>query len=126
LPTYIERPTRIQAAGNMPKLIDEYIGRVNTSGSSNGQPISVAHMRSPAGWEEPGQTPEFEEYTIVLRGRLRVRHQGGMFDVSGGQAVIAHPGEWIQYSTPDEATEYVAICMPAFSPDTVHRDENHS
>ena len=123
MPTYIERPTRIQAAGNMPKLIDEYIGRVNTGGNSNGLPISVAHMRSPAGWEEPGQTPEFEEYTIVLRGRLRVRHQGGMFEVSGGQAVIAHLGEWIQYSTPDEATEYIAICMPAFSLETVHRDE---
>jgi ethanolamine utilization protein EutQ (cupin superfamily) len=106
----------------MPKLIDEYIGRVNMPGNRDGQPISVAHMRSPAGWEEPGQTPEFEEYTIVLRGRLRVRHQGGMFEVSAGQAVIAHPGEWVQYSTPDEATEYIAICLPAFSPETVHRD----
>jgi ethanolamine utilization protein EutQ (cupin superfamily) len=122
LPTHIERPTRIQAAGNMPKLIDEYIGRVNLAGKREGQAISVAHMRSPAGWQEPGQTPEFEEYTIVLRGRLRVRHQGGMFEVTAGQAVIAYPGEWVQYSTPDEATEYVAICMPAFSPETVHRD----
>jgi ethanolamine utilization protein EutQ len=122
LPTYIEGPTRIQAAGNMPKLIDEYIGRVNSPGDSS-QRISVAHMRSPAGWQEPGQTPEFEEYTIVLRGRLRVHHKGGTFDVAAGQAVIAHPGEWVQYSTPEEATEYIAICMPAFSPQTVHRDD---
>jgi ethanolamine utilization protein EutQ (cupin superfamily) len=107
----------------MPKLIDEYIGRVNLPGKSEGQGISVAHMRSPAGWQEPGQTPEFEEYTIVLRGRLRVRHKGGAFDVAAGQAVIAHPGEWVQYSTPDEATEYIAICRPAFSMETVHRDD---
>lgn len=119
MPTLIEQPTRIQAAGNMPKLIDEYIGRVNTSAGQ----ISVAHMRSPAGWTEPGQTPEFEEYTLVLRGRLRVHHKAGTFEVEAGQAVIAHPGEWIQYSTPDEATEYIAICLPAFSMDTVHRDE---
>jgi len=118
MPTLIERPTRIQAAGNMPKLIDEYVGRVNTSARQ----ISVAHMRSPAGWTEPGQTPEFEEYTLVLRGRLRVHHKAGTFDVEAGQAVIAHPGEWIQYSTPDEATEYIAICLPAFSMETVHRD----
>jgi quercetin dioxygenase-like cupin family protein len=129
LPTLIERPTRIQAAGNMPKLIDEYVGRVNTPGNgapastgSQGSRISVAHMRSPAGWVEPGQTQEFEEYTLVLRGRLRVRHKGGTFDVVAGQAVIAHPDEWIQYSTPEEATEYIAICLPAFSPDSVHRD----
>jgi mannose-6-phosphate isomerase-like protein (cupin superfamily) len=114
----------------MPKLIDEYIGRVNTPGSSQAASadgkahgISVAHMRSPAGWTEPGQTPEFEEYTLVLRGRLRVRHKAGTFDVTAGQAVIAHPGEWVQYSTPDEATEYIAICLPAFSMETVHRDE---
>src|SRR5690349_8697716 len=111
----------------MPKLIDEYVGRVNTpedgaasTATSQAPRISVAHMRSPAGWIEPGQTPEFEEYTLVLRGRLRVRHKGGTFDVPAGQAVIAHPGEWIQYSTPDEATEYIAICLPAFSPDNVH------
>jgi hypothetical protein len=125
LPTLIERPTRIEAAGNMPKLIDEYVGRVNTpanAGAPPGPPISVAHMRSPAGWVEPGQRPEFEEYTLVLRGRLRVRHAGGTLDVVAGQAIIAHPGEWIQYSTPDEATEYIAICLPAFSPQTVHRD----
>lgn len=119
LPTLIERPTRIRPAGNLPKTIDEYVGRVN-SGESR---ISVAHMRSPAGWEEPGQTPEFEEYTLVLRGRLRVRHKGGVLDVSAGQAILTHPGEWIQYSTPDEPAEYVAICLPAFSPGTVHRDE---
>ncbi len=120
MPTLIESSTRIQAAGNLPKLIDEYIGRVNTKEAR----LSIAHMRSPAGWQEPAQTPEFEEYTIVLRGRLRVRHQQGTFDVMAGQTVIAHPGEWVQYSTPEEATEYVAICLPAFSPDTVHRDEN--
>ncbi|HET9838804.1 MAG TPA: cupin [Candidatus Angelobacter sp.] len=119
MPTLIERATRITAAGNMPKLIDEYIGRVNSRESR----ISVAHMRSPAGWTEPGQTPEFQEYTLVLRGRLQVRHKGGTLEVGAGQAVIAHPGEWVQYSTPDEATEYIAICLPAFSPDTVHRED---
>lgn len=118
MPTLIQGATRVQAAGNMPKLIDEYVGRLN----SKDEKISVAHMRSPAGWQEPGQTPEFEEYTIVLRGKLRVTHRGGAFDVSAGQAVIAHPGEWIQYSTPDEATEYIAVCLPAFSLGTVHRD----
>jgi ethanolamine utilization protein EutQ (cupin superfamily) len=111
----------------MPKLIDEYIGQVNSPAEKiltrKSPGVSVAHMRSPAGWQEPGQTPEFEEYTIVLQGRLRVRHNGGTFDVAAGQAVIAHPREWIQYSTPDEATEYIAICLPAFSPQTVHRDE---
>ena len=119
MPTLIQSPTRVQAAGNLPKIIDEYIGRLN----SREVRISVAHMRSPAGWEEPGQTPEFEEYTIVLRGRLHVRHKGGTLDVRAGQAIITHPGEWIQYSTPEEGAEYIAICLPAFSPDTVHRDE---
>lgn len=119
MPTLIERPTRVQAAGNLPKIIDEYVGRLNTGQGG----ISVAHMRSPAGWEEPGQAPEFEEYTIVLRGRLRVRHKDGTLDVTAGQAIVAHPGEWIQYSTPEEGAEYIAICMPAFSPDTVHRDD---
>jgi len=119
LPTLIERATRVQAAGNLPKIIDEYVGRLNTGQGG----ISVAHMRSPAGCEEPGQTPEFEEYTIVLRGRLRVKHTNGSFDVAAGQAIVAHPGEWIQYSTPEEGAEYIAICMPAFSPDTVHRDD---
>jgi quercetin dioxygenase-like cupin family protein len=102
----------------MPKLIDEYVGRVNNKETR----LSIAHMRSPAGWQEPGQAPEFQEYTIVLRGRLRVQYRDGSFDVTAGQAVIAHPGEWVQYSTPDEATEYVAICLPAFSMETVHRD----
>jgi ethanolamine utilization protein EutQ len=119
LPTLIEHPTRVSAAGNMPKIIDEFIGKLNTQEGR----ISVAHMRSPAGWQEPGQTPEFEEYTIVLRGKLQVRHKNGVVDVSAGQAVIAHPGEWVQYASPDEAAEYIAICMPAFSPSTVHRDE---
>lgn len=119
MPTLIQSATRIEAAGNKPKLIDEYVGRVNTKSGD----VSVAHMRSPAGWQEPGQTPEFEEYTIVLSGRLRVTHKNGSFDVTAGQAVITHAGEWIQYSTPEEATEYIAVCMPAFSPATVHRDE---
>lgn len=118
MPTLIDHPTRIQAAGNLPKTIDEYVGRVNTREGR----LSVAHMRSPAGWEEPGQRPEFEEYTIVLKGTLRVRHQDGVLEVHAGQAIVAHPGEWIQYSTPDEAAEYIAICLPAFSPATVHRD----
>ena len=119
MPTLIESPTRIQAAGNLPKLIDEYVGRVN----SQEQRLSIAHMRSPAGWEEPGQAPDFEEYTLVLSGRLRVSHKQGSFDVTAGQAVLAHAGEWVQYSTPHEATEYIAVCLPAFSPATVHRDE---
>ncbi len=120
MPTLIPQPTRIQAAGNKPKLIDEYIGRVNSKTS----PVSVAHMRSPAGWQEPGQTPEFEEYTIVLRGLLRVEHQSGHLDVRAGQAVIAHQGEWIRYSTPEaDGAEYIAVCIPAFAIETVHRDE---
>ena len=115
----IPAPTRVEAAGNKPKLIDEYVGRVN-SGSSH---ISIAHMRSPGGWQEPGQTPEFEELTVVLRGTLRVEHAGGEMEVHAGQAVIAHPGEWVRYSTPQpEGAEYLAVCLPAFSPDTVHRD----
>jgi mannose-6-phosphate isomerase-like protein (cupin superfamily) len=117
MPTLIEQPTRVQAVGNKPKLIDELVGRVN-SGTSG---VSVAHMRSPEGWLEPGQTPEFDEYTIVLHGVVRVTHKTGHLDVKAGQAVIAHKGEWVQYSTP-EGAEYIAICMPAFSPDKVHRD----
>ena len=117
MPTLISQPTRIQAAGTKPKLIDEYIGRMNSKSTA----LSVAHMRSPAGWSEPGQAPEFDEYTVVLKGALRVAHQGGHLDVRAGQAVIAHRGEWVQYSTPQGA-EYIAICLPAFSPDTVHRD----
>lgn len=120
MPTHIPHPTRIQAAGNQPKLIDEYIGRVNSKTSA----VSVAHMRSPQGWVEPGQAPEFDEFTIVLKGMLRVEHQGGSVDVHAGQAVVAHAGEWIRYSTPDtEGAEYIAVCLPAFSMETVHRDE---
>ena len=120
MPTLISQPTRIQAAGNKPKLIDEYIGRVNSKTSG----VSVAHMRSPQGWEEPGQTPEFDEFTLVLKGVLLVKHKGGEMRVAAGQAVIAHRGEWVQYSTPAKGgTEYIAICVPAFSMETVHRDE---
>jgi len=119
MPTIVSQPTRIRSAGNKPKTIDEYIGRVNTNGSE----VSVAHMRSPGGWEEPGQTPEFDEFTVVLKGMLRVKHKQGEMDVKAGQAVIAHRGEWVQYSTPlEDGAEYVAICLPAFSMDTVHRD----
>lgn len=119
MPTHISKPTRITAAGNKPKLIDEYIGRVNSK--TNG--ASVAHMRSPSGWVEPGQTPEFEEYTVVLKGMLRVATKEGTLDVHAGQAVITHPGEWVRYSTPGpDGAEYIAVCLPAFSQDTVHRD----
>jgi len=119
MPTLIPQATRIQAAGNKPKLIDEYVGRVNTKTSA----ASVAHMRSPQGWLEPGQTPEFDEFTIVLKGTLRVTHKGGELDVAAGQAVIAHAGEWVRYSTPNEGgAEYIAVCLPAFSMETVHRD----
>lgn len=120
-PTLISRPTRIEAAGNKPKLIDEYIGRVNSQTAD----VSVAHMRSPGGWQEPGQTPEFEEFTVVVKGTLRVEHADGPLDVRAGQAVIVPKGEWIRYSTPEaEGAEYFAICLPAFSLDTVHRDED--
>jgi ethanolamine utilization protein EutQ len=119
MPTLISQPTRIQPAGNKPKLIDEYVGRVNTKTPD----ASVAHMRSPAGWVEPGQTPEFDEFTIVLKGTVRVEHKGGSLDVHAGQGVIAHAGEWIRYSTPnDGGAEYIAVCLPAFSMETVHRD----
>jgi mannose-6-phosphate isomerase-like protein (cupin superfamily) len=119
MPQLIEKPTRITAAGNKPKLIDEYVGRVN-----NGEGrLSVAHMRSPGGWVEPGQRPEFDEYTVVLKGTLRVDFEGGSLDVRAGQGVLAKGGEWIRYSTPDpEGAEYIAVCLPAFSPATVHRD----
>jgi len=120
MPTLVAQPTRISAAGSKPKLIDEYIGRVNTKTAG----VSVAHMRSPQGWEEPGQTPEFDEFTLVLKGMVRVRYQDGQMDVMAGQAVITHGGEWIQYSTPAEGgAEYIAVCLPAFSMETVHRDE---
>jgi len=120
MPTLIETPTRIQSAGNKPKLIDEYLGRVN----SRHEALSIAHMRSPSGWVEPGQTPDFEEFTIVLKGMVRVEFHGGTLDVRAGQAVVAHGGEWVRYSTPlEEGAEYIAVCLPAFSPATVHRDE---
>lgn len=119
MPTLIAAPARVTAAGNKPKLIDEYIGRVNSATSA----ASVAHMRSPGGWQEPGQTPEFEEFTVVLKGVLRVEHSAGSMDVRAGQAVIAHRGEWVRYSTPQpEGAEYIAVCLPAFSMDSVHRD----
>lgn len=119
MPTLITQPTRIQSAGNKPKVIDEYIGRVNSQTSS----ASVAHMRSPAGWIEPGQTPAFDEFTMVLNGTLRVEHKTGDLEVNAGQAVIAQAGEWVRYSTPHEGgAEYIAVCTPAFSMDTVHRD----
>jgi mannose-6-phosphate isomerase-like protein (cupin superfamily) len=119
MPTLISQPTRITSAGNKPKLIDEYIGRVNSKTSG----VSVAHMRSPQGWEEPGQAPEFDEFTVVLTGMVRVEHEGGRLEVRAGQAVIAHRGEWIRYSTPSEGgAEYIAVCLPAFSMETVHRD----
>jgi len=119
MPTLISTPTRITAAGNKPKIIEEFIGRVNSKTAD----LSVARMRSPGGWVEPGQTPEFDEYTVVLRGALRVTTKGGTLDVNAGEAVIVPRGEWVQYSTPGaEGAEYIAICLPAFSPDTVHRD----
>ncbi|HXJ86987.1 MAG TPA: cupin [Candidatus Binatia bacterium] len=120
MPTLIPQPTRIEAAGNKPKIIDEYVGRVN----SNTSAASVAHMRSPQGWIEPGQTPEFDEFTIVLRGMLRVEHENGILNVHAGQAVVTHAGEWVRYSTPEkDGAEYVAVCLPAFSMESVHRDE---
>lgn len=120
MPTLIVQPTRIQSAGNKPKLIDEYIGRVNSKNTA----ASVAHMRSPEGWVEPGQTPEFDEFTIVLKGMLRVEHKEGSLDVHAGQAVVAHAHEWVRYSTPESSgAEYIAVCLPAFSMESVHRDE---
>jgi mannose-6-phosphate isomerase-like protein (cupin superfamily) len=119
MPEHIQAPSVIEAAGNKPKIIEEYVGRVN----SGSEQVSVARMRSPAGWVEPGQTPEFDEYTVVLRGMLRVKTRDATTDVREGQAVITRRGEWVQYSTPEEGgAEYVAVCLPAFSPETVHRD----
>ena len=119
MPELIPTPTRIVAAGNKPKAIDEYVGRVNSRSTA----LSIAHMRSPAGWEEPGQRPEFDEYTLVLKGMLRVSHESGSLDVRAGQAVVARAGEWVRYASPEaDGAEYVAVCLPAFSPDTVHRD----
>lgn len=119
MPTLIAQPTVIQAAGNKPKQIEEYAGRV----ASGHTAVSVARMVSPEGWREPGQRPEFEEVTVVLRGMLRVEHEGGALDVRSGQAVVAHPGEWVRYGSPEPGgAEYVAVCLPAFSPAQVHRD----
>jgi len=119
VPKIIAAPSIVAAAGTKPKRIEEFVGRIN-SGDAN---VSIARMTSPGGWTEPGQRPEFEEITLVLRGVLRVEHQGGTFDVRAGQAVVTAPGEWIRYSTPElGGAEYVAICIPAFSPDSVHRD----
>lgn len=120
MPRLIEKPTRVQAAGNKPKLIDEYIGRVNSQTSA----LSIAHMRSPAGWVEPGQRPEFDEYTVVLKGMLRVETEGETIEVRAGQAIVTSSGQWVRYSTPEaDGAEYIAVCLPAFSPQTVHRDE---
>ncbi|MCI0334008.1 MAG: AraC family ligand binding domain-containing protein [Planctomycetes bacterium] len=117
MPALIGQPTRIEAAGNKPKQIEEFIGRVNSRHAH----VSIARMISPAGWVEPGQRPEFQEISVVLSGTLKVEHRGGTMSVTAGQAVVCEPGEWVRYSTPDGA-EYVAICLPAFSPDSVHRD----
>lgn len=120
MPRLIATPARVEAAGTKPKVIDEIVGRVNAGEAR----LSLAHMRSPGGWEEPGQTPEFDEFTYVLRGLLRVEHEGGVLEVPAGQAVMTTAGEWVRYSTPsDEGAEYIAVCLPAFSPATVHRDE---
>lgn len=115
MPTLIGGPTTVPVPGN--KVIDEYVGRLNSSTAA----VSIAHMRSPAGWSEPGQRPEFDEFTVVLGGKLRVEHEGGVLEVAAGQAVIANKGEWVRYSTP-EGAEYIAVCVPAFSPETVKRD----
>jgi mannose-6-phosphate isomerase-like protein (cupin superfamily) len=120
MPELIASPTVIASAGNKPKVIEEFIGRVNSGHHS----LSVARMKSPAGWEEPGQRPEFEEVTLVLAGMLRVEHEAGALEVRAGQAVVARPGEWVRYSSPEpEGAEYVAVCLPAFAPETVHRDD---
>ncbi len=119
MPTFIHDPTIIQAAGNKPKIIEEYVGRVNTDTTT----VSIARMKSPGGWEEPSQTPEFDEYTVVLRGMLRVKTKSETVDVRAGQAIISRRGDWVQYSTPEaEGAEYIAVCLPAFSMEGVHRD----
>ncbi len=118
MPTLIEQPTVVPAAGTRPKRIEEFVGRVNTGTGA----VSIARMTSPPGWVEPGQAPEFDEYTLVLEGTLHLEFRGGSLEVRAGQAVSVHAGEWVRYSTPQGAT-YVAVCLPAFSPDTVRRDE---
>jgi mannose-6-phosphate isomerase-like protein (cupin superfamily) len=121
VPKLIASPTRIQAAGNKPKLIDEFVGRVNNQETR----LSIAQMRSPAGWQEPGQCPEFDEYTVVLQGELLVESQAGELRVQAGQAVLTSAGEWVRYSTPGpHGAEYIAVCLPAFAPGTVHRDDS--
>ena len=120
MPKLIAAPTIVAAAATKPKTIEEFAGRVNSGHAT----VSVARMTSPAGWEEPGQRPDFEEITVVLRGTLRVEHHGGSLDVHAGQAIVTSPGEWVRYSTPDGA-EYIAVCVPAFSPTTVHRDNGN-
>ena len=120
MPELIERPATVEAAGTKPKLIEEYAGRVNTGEER----VSIARMRSPAGWVEPGQRPEFDEWTLVLDGCLLVEHEGGALPVRAGQAVLVRGGEWVRYSSPEEGgATYVAVCLPAFAPDTVHRDD---
>jgi quercetin dioxygenase-like cupin family protein len=120
MPTLIDAPAVVKAAGTKPKRIEEYAGRVRSGHDA----VSVARMVSPSGWVEPGQRPDFEEITIVLRGLLRVEHEHGVLDVRAGQAIVTAPGEWVRYSTPEpDGAEYVAVCLPAFSPDTVHRDD---
>jgi len=119
MPKFIEKPTIVEAAGNIPKTIREYVGRVNTGDTA----LSVAHMTSPGGWEEPGQRPDFDEYTVVLRGVLTVEHEGGVHEVAAGQGIHTAAGEWVRYSTKgDEGADYIAVCLPGFAPDTVHRD----
>ena len=120
MPTKIDKPTVIEAAGNKPKIIEEFIGLVNSKTSD----LSIARMKSPAGWVEPGQKPEFTEYTVVLKGMLRVKTVEEQLDIHAGEAIIVKANEWVQYSTPDdEGAEYIAVCLPSFSPDTVHRDD---
>ncbi len=119
MPKLLGAPTVIAAAGTKPKRIEEYIGQANSGHAS----VSVARMRSPRGWAEPGQTPAFEEFTVVLSGCLRVEHRGGVLEVGAGQAIVTAPGEWVRYSTPYGDAEYIAVCLPAFTPDTVHRDQ---
>lgn len=119
MPEHITSPTKIEAAGNKPKIIQEFFGRVNSATDA----VSIARMQSPAGWIEPGQTPEFDEYTVVLSGSLQVESQSGTITVRAGQAVKTTAGEWVKYSTPgDDGAEYIAVCLPAFAPETVHRD----
>jgi mannose-6-phosphate isomerase-like protein (cupin superfamily) len=120
MPEFITKPVIVEAAGNVTKIIEEFVGRASTGTAG----VSIAHMKSPAGWEEPGQRPDFDEWTIVLSGRLTVEHDDGRTQVEVGQAVHARPGEWVRYSSPSEGgADYIAVCLPAFSPDTVHRDD---